>query len=252
LPLADSAVDNPRKIMKKTSNSVSGKKSSKLSNSFSSFTGYLGEQWTPLIESHNETIKFKAGELVFKEGEKVPGMYCLNTGKVKIYSEDNNEEHILRLAGDGELVGLRGIGKELIYAASCIALTDCEMSFLPINIFLSLLRTNSEFCYYYMNLISEELRRTEMVIRKISRMEMKERIAYAIVRNLDAFGYERDEKGLLSYTLSRKEYASMASTTYETVIRMLSDLEKNKFIRLERKNIRILNENGLRKLLNGK
>jgi CRP-like cAMP-binding protein len=44
----------------------------------------------------------------------------------------------------------------------------------------------------------------------------------------------------------------MASTTYETVIRMLSDLEKHKLIRLERKNIRVLNENGLRKLVNDK
>lgn len=238
--------------MKKNTGGVPKKKSPKQTKSFSSFTGYLGEQWTPLIESHNETIRFKAGDLIFKEGDEVPGMYCLNTGKVKIYSVDNKEEHIHRLATDGELVGLRGIGKSLIYPASCVALTDCEMSFLPINVFLSLLRTNSEFCYYYMNLISEELRRTETVIRRISRMEMKERIAFAILRNLDAFRYDSSEKGLLSYTLSRKEYASMASTTYETVIRMLSDLEKHKLIRLERKNIRVLNENGLRKLVNDK
>lgn len=238
--------------MKKKSSTIEKKKSAKPAASFSSFVGYLGEQWTPLIETHNETISFKAGEMIFKEGDEVPGMYCLNSGKVKIFSVDGKEEHILRLAGEGDLVGLRGIGKVLVYPASCVALTDCEMSFLPIHVFLSLLRTNSEFCFYYMNLISEELRRTERVIRIISRMEMRERIAFAIIRNLDAFGYDKDEKGLLAFTLSRREYASMASTTYETVIRMLSDLEKSKYIRLERKNIRILNENGLRKLLTGK
>lgn len=235
--------------MKKTRKSTASKLSGK-DHPFSSFIVHLGTEWQPLIESHNALVHFHKGDIIFREGDPVEGMYCINEGKVKVFSEDPVQgEHIFRLAKDGDLLGLRGIGPELVYPVSAMALTDCTVSSLPISIFMSLLRTNNSFCFYFMNLLAGELRKTESDARAIARMEMRERIALAILRNLDAFGYTPGDAGLLSFTLSRKDYSAIAGTTYETVIRMLSELEKKKLIRLERKSIRILNETGLRKLM---
>ena len=45
-----------------------------------------------------------------------------------------------------------------------------------------------------------------------------------------------------------KDFSDLAGTTYETVVRVLSDLDKEKIIRLEEKTIRILNEKALNDL----
>jgi len=88
-----------------------------------------------------------------------------------------------------------------------------------------------------MMFFAEELRRSE---EKIMQIPVKNRMARAILNNYKVFGGSKKDPLKLSYTLSRKDYASKAGTTYETVIRVLSDLNKEKIISIEGKSIRIL------------
>lgn len=235
--------------MKKVRKSVSDKvlKGGQLG---SSFIRHLGSEWKPLVETQNQILKFSKGETIFHQGDPVLGMHCINSGKVKIVmSYEPNGEHILRLANDGDIVGLRGVGGDEVYPVSGIALTDCTLSFLPITVFTSILKTNNQFCYYFMNVLAGELRNAERRNKDLARLEMLERIANALLYNLEVFGVQQGEAGLLSFTLSRKDYSAMVGTTYETTIRMLAELEMKKLIRLEGKEIRILNINGLKKLV---
>jgi CRP-like cAMP-binding protein len=70
--------------------------------------------------------------------------------------------------------------------------------------------------------------------------------------NAGVFGYSVVEKNMLSYTLSRKDIANFAGTTYESVIRSLNTLEKMKVIRTNKKNIYILNNKLLDKIIEQK
>jgi CRP/FNR family transcriptional regulator len=80
---------------------------------------------------------------------------------------------------------------------------------------------------------------------------MLERVALAILINLEAFGYDGEDgrTNVLGLTLSRADYSSLTGTTYETIIRMLAELERIELISLENKEIRILDEKGLRRLI---
>jgi CRP/FNR family transcriptional regulator len=98
-----------------------------------------------------------------------------------------------------------------------------------------------------MMFFAEELRKSE---EKIMQVPVKNRVARAILTNYKVFGAEKNDSTKLSYTISRKDYASKAGTTYETVIRVLSDLNKEKIIAVEGKSIRILNLDLLNKLAN--
>jgi CRP-like cAMP-binding protein len=57
---------------------------------------------------------------------------------------------------------------------------------------------------------------------------------------INAFGFDDKYPDLLSFTPSRKDISSIAGITYETVIRMLGELEKSKIILQEGKAIRVL------------
>ena len=99
-----------------------------------------------------------------------------------------------------------------------------------------------------LDFISKELFDSEERMKSMIHNEVIVRMADIICMLVNAFGYDRNEKQKLNYTLSRKDFANIAGTTYETVIRTLVQLQKMKLIELDGKSIIVKRESDLRKL----
>lgn len=197
------------------------------------------KDWQQFIDFHKSIITFEANSLIFSEGDEVKGLYVVNEGKVKVYStEADGKENIIRLASDGKIIGHRGFGGNWKYPVSAKSYVKTTMSFIPLDVFNTIAKTNTEFTYQLMMFYAEELRLSE---ERNTLVPVKNRIAKAILQNFEAFGADTKDPLKLSYTISRKDYASKVNTTYETVIRVLSELNKDKVIELQGKSIKILN-----------
>lgn len=218
-------------------------------NSFEFFLSeYCSEEWMYLVKNYLKVLNFKKDQRIFTEGDKVTGVYYINKGKIKIVSLfDKTNERILRLSNKGSLVGHRGLFSEC-FPISAITLTDTEVTFMPLEIFTKLIKTNPDFSLFLITFISEELRKKEDEMKNMIHGEVITRVAFIICMLIDAFGYDTKEKLKLKYTLSRKDIANIAGTTYESVIRNLSQLESNKFIKMDGKSFIITNESSLKKL----
>lgn len=207
---------------------------------------YCSPEWQEFVGFHKIVKEFDAEALIFNEGEPVKGLYIINSGKVKVYTTEADEkENIVRLAADGEIIGHRGFGGDWIYPVSAKTYEKTTTTFIPLNVFNTVAKANAEFTYHLMMFFAEELRCSE---QKMMQVPVKNRIAKAILMNYNVFGTNPKDTSKISYTISRKDYASKVNTTYETVIRVLSDLNKEKIIELEGKSIRILNFNKLTEL----
>lgn len=207
---------------------------------------YCSEEWHPIIAQNQVLLNKKKGELLFSAGEKVKGIYLIIKGKVKVVSPSyNNEEHIHRLSGNGKILGHRGFAA-LLYPISAVALTDLSVSFIPNDIFKILIKTNPSLSFYLIEFFAEDLRQSEERMKNLMYSDVKNRIAKVLLTLIDSFGYDEKELNKLSYSLSRKDFASMAGVTYETVIRTLKEFQEKKFIKLEGKEIFIINHNNLR------
>jgi len=76
-----------------------------------------------LLIDTNESINFQSGETIFREGDKVDGLFFIEKGKVKVYRTDaDGEEEILRIAEKGDFVGYRGFLTDTDHEASAKAL----------------------------------------------------------------------------------------------------------------------------------
>lgn len=204
---------------------------------------YCTPEWQQFVDFHKTTLVFDANALIFSEGDDVKGLYIVKEGKVKVFSKEfDGKEKIIRLAADGEIIGHRGFGGNWTYPVSAKTYVKTSVTFIPINVFNTLAKANNEFTYQLMMFFAEELRLSE---ERNSSIPVKNRIAKAILLNYKAFGTDAKDPLKLSYTISRKDYASKANTTYETVIRVLSELNKDKIIELQGKSIKILNLNEL-------
>ena len=79
----------------------------------------------------------------------------------------------------------------------------------------------------------------------IMNVTVPQRVARALKMNMDAFGFHEKDKRMLAFTLSRKDIASAADTTYESVIRTLAEFQEQGIIELVGKRIRIRNKSKL-------
>lgn len=214
------------------------------------FKTYCSPEWLPLIAMHQKVFRVARKENFISEGDAVTGIYLLLDGKAKVTSRfHGNREHILRLAGKHMIVGHRGLFSK-IYTISVTALTPCVVSFIPIELFLQLYKTNPQFNLYMLEFFSQELRESEEQQHMLVIDNVRQRIAYCLVKLIRTFGYTKGKVKKLEYTLSRKDIATLCNTTYESVVRTLSAFEKEKLIENAGKEIVVLNEKNLRKIAN--
>tara|TARA_R110002072_G_scaffold286113_1_gene451111 strand:- start:36846 stop:37514 length:669 start_codon:yes stop_codon:yes gene_type:complete len=207
---------------------------------------YCEREWQEFINFHKSEIEFKKQDAIFKAGEKTKGLYIIDSGKVKVtYKQFDGSDRLIRLAKGGDILGHRGFGGSWKYPISAIALEDIQVSFIPVKIFNTIAKSNAKFSYQLMMFFAEELRKSEA---KIKHYPVRVLVARAILDNYRAFGFENPNSTKLSYTLSRKDIANKAGTTYETVVRNIAELNKAGIVKIDGKSLHILNLDGLRSI----
>lgn len=212
------------------------------------FKKHCAKEWLPVFEINNKIIRFKAKERIFSEGDPVKGIYFIEKGKVKVLSNFNDkEEKIIRIAGDGMILGHRGINIKT-FPISAETLTETIITYVPLDVFIRILKSNPNMAIYLINFMSEELRDAEERMKDLLILDPKVRVALILVKLIDSFGYDEDVKGKLNFSLSRTDMANMAGTSYETVIRTLTLFKDSGIIGLDGKEIVIVNEKELRQL----
>lgn len=196
------------------------------------------KQWHPAIAANKKNFKVKKGEVIFKEGEVVKGVYFVYQGVVKVHKKWGTEkELIIRLASRGAIFGHRGFGGNNIYPISATALEDGIICFFDVDFFESTLKVNTEFTYNLMMFFAGELQKSEQKMRNLAHMSVKGRVAQALISLEDQFGVRPDQS--INIELSRQDLASFAGATYETVFRVLNELLKENLIKTTGKKISI-------------
>lgn len=201
-------------------------------------------EWLEMVRLKRSVLSYKKGDLVFKEGQEVTGIFFILFGKVKVDMAWGDKSYIVRLAGEGSILGHRGYGLNDVYPVSATALEPTTVCYIPTDLFRTLLKTNPELLYELTFFYADELKRTERRMKNLAHMPVKGRIAESLLYSDDVFG--SDASGKLQFRMSRKDLASMSSTTYETVIRMLNELKEAGAIQLKEKDIWLTDKESLR------
>lgn len=197
-----------------------------------------------LVKARKE-IKCKKGQQFIMEGASVTGLFFLSSGKVKVLRTGlHGKEQIVRFATPGEIIGHRGFGTEETYPISAIALVDCTLCYFSKELLQETLRETPSLTYDFMLFYANELNRSEIRVKSLSQMTVRERVIDTLLYINRKFG---QTNGYFSLLLSRREYADYAGTTEEQVIRMFSILKKEGLLTSKGKRIGISNITLLKK-----
>lgn len=204
------------------------------------------KEWRPAVAAHRTNYKVDKGETIFCEGEAVSGIYFVYEGTVKVHKHwGKDKELIVRFAKRGNIIGHRGMGKDLFYPVSGTAIEPTTICFVELDFFQASLKTNPDFLYALMQFFASELKESERNMRNLAHMPVKGRVAQALLTLEENFGTTDD--GFLNITLSRQDLASFTGATYETVFRILNEYLEEGTIRTDNKRLAICNKTALQK-----
>jgi CRP-like cAMP-binding protein len=192
-----------------------------------------------LVEMSKTTTQYKKDDYIFREGEIVFGIYFIKTGGVKVISDNlHGRQQIVRLTKEGNILGYRALGKTKYYF-NAIAFIDTTLCFIDNELYHHLCRNNIDFTYNLMLHYAHELGRTGLRVKYQSQMNMREKIAEALLNVIEIFGIDSETK-TLKLAITRQDIADLAGTTTEQVSRQLTEFEESKIIEREKRSIKIL------------
>jgi CRP/FNR family transcriptional regulator len=166
-------------------------------------------------------------------------------GLIKVHKKwGADKELILRFAQRGDILGHRGLGAGEIYPISATALQPVSVCFVTLDFFYDSLEVNRALILDLLNFFAQELKNSEQKMRDLMHMPVKGRIAHALLSLKEKFGLS--ETGALNIELSRQDFSSYIGTTYETTFRMLSELTDENIVQLNKKEIKILDQDRLK------
>jgi len=194
--------------------------------------------------------KYSKGEFIFKEGTRPFGIFCLNSGKVKLVKAgEDGRNHILRLHRQGDLLGYRSLFSETGYNASAIALEECHICFIPRELFLKFIKEDSDLAFELLKMLSDDLKRADTHLTNLAQKPVRERAAEALIFIQETYGFTEDKK-TIDAIFTREDIANIVGTATETIIRVLSDFNKEGAVMLKGKKIIIPDIQELKRIAN--
>lgn len=190
------------------------------------------------LNQHKTSLNVKKGSVIFYENNAPLGFYCVHEGKVKVYkTADSGDVQIIRLATDGNIIGYRSLLANQPYQATAETLVDSVICFIPKNAIMDLIAKNLDFSLKLMESFAKDLDFARTQSLNILTKNSRERLAEAIILLQKTFG--NNSSGFINVKLTRSELAAITGMAHETVVRILTEWEKENVLELDKKLIKI-------------
>lgn len=176
------------------------------------------------VAERKRTSVYKAGQVIFHEGNTALGLYCVSSGAVKIAKlGPAGREQTVRLSRPGDLLGYRALFADEPYTGTAVALEDSALCFIPRDVILPLVPRCPDLALAVIRKLSQDLKAAEAWVRDMALKNARQRLAEAILTLQLTYGVPDGGGVRLSLPLSRQELAEMAGLATETAIRLLKE-----------------------------
>jgi len=199
---------------------------------------------------YEKTVHFyKKNSIIYREGNRINGFYCVNSGVVKLYKTGlEGREQIIRFGKPGSIIGYRSILSGELACTTAKTIEDTVACFISGAKLIEMVTKHASFAMELMKLTCKELGESNKYILDIAQKTVRERLAEILILLIENFGI--DDDNVLRILLTREELANMVGTATESVIRLLSEFKADNVIELKGRKIKIMHLEQLQKISN--
>jgi len=221
---------------------------SRCSDAGGSIFGALERKYLARLEALRLANRVPAGHVFCEEGDPARIVYCILEGAVKLVKTgERGDNQVIRLLGPQDVFGLRPLLAGDEYSVRAIALEETVACAVPRTVVTELIEASRPFAAAVMAHLARELRLSEEMLMILTQRSVRHRVAELLLL-LDGRRTGREQRRPLpAVRLKRREMAQMVGTTPETLSRTLAGFAREGLIHVDRRNIVILDPDGLRK-----
>jgi len=208
---------------------------------------FLTRDETDRLNIEKDFRRYKRGDILYHEGNRISGFYCINSGIIKVFKTGvDGKEQIIRFARKGEIIAYRSVLSNEPACTSAKVIEDSQVCFIPSELLIQFVKTNAAFAFEVVKLTCHELAEANSYITDIAQKTVRERVAEVLLSLVNDFGL--DDQNYLRISLTREELANIVGTATESVIRLLSEFKSDRLIELNGRKIKIIDQKGLEKI----
>lgn len=202
----------------------------------------LSPEEVELVRASKTQVLFRKGDNLTKQGAFASYVLFVIKGLAKQYIEgDSTRNYNLRIIKPGEFVGLSAVFSKNTFNYSSVAITDCQVLLVEKDAIGKVAKQNGMFGFNIIKRYCEQNANLFDTVRTIVYKQMNGRMADTLLY-IDNFKAENEEVFQL---LSRKDIADFAGISTESAVKLLKTFEKDGLIKLNEKDIEILNKESL-------
>jgi CRP-like cAMP-binding protein len=181
------------------------------------------------------------GDVLFHEGEPGDHMYVIVDGKVKLGQTSNDgRETLLAVLGPGEMFGELSLFDPGLRTSTATALTDAVVLGLGHAQLKPWLAGRPEVGAALLQALARRLRRTNEAMADLVFSDVPGRVAKALMDLGEKFGTVTPDGLMVTHDMTQEELAQLVGASRETVNKALADFAQRGWIRLESRQVLIL------------
>lgn len=201
-----------------------------------------------LDELIKERIRVPKGETLFHLGDKTEAIFGIRSGSLKSQLQDaSGQVQITGFLLPGEIAGMDGL-LEYRHVSNAVALEDSEVCVMRIDDIDRLSVHLPVLQQQLRRLMSKEINRSQQMVMSLGSLRSEQRLAAFLInlsQRLFVLGYSASEFIL---RMSREEIGNFLGLTLETVSRLFSRFAREGLIRVQQREVQILDMRALQAL----
>lgn len=192
-------------------------------------------------------VRFEKGEVLFWQEEPCKGLYILNHGRIKLFKISNQgREFIVSTLEEGSTFSEVPVFDHGLNPVNAAALEESLVWIIDPEILRSAMYKYPSMCQSVVLNLSQNLRKMIGLIEELSFLQVTHRMARLLCQMTP-----EQLSGEAGTRLTRDQLAARLGTVREVAARALRELERSGAIKVDRRNIRILDGEILRQWAQG-
>lgn len=197
------------------------------------------------MDDNGVEYSFQLGDTIYQEGDNSNIVYLVLRGAVKTHKlDEQGKELITAIYNPDDFFGLSSFIRNTPYREYATAMENTELVGISKDSMKSILEENHDLAMELIQLLSDNLSETKDQLLQMAYGSVRKKTAATILKFAEKL--QEDAKGNIH--ILRSDLASVAGIATETLIRTLSSFKEEGLIRIENRNIKILDLDQLRKI----
>ena len=187
---------------------------------------------------------------LYREGDEFQSVFAVRSGTLKAYkTTDDGREQVTGFYFPGEILGMDGISNNY-HASSAKALETAAVCEIPFSSLEKLSALMPSLQRHFFQLMSREITEDQQLITLLSKNSADERVASLMLSISTRNARRKLSATQFRLSMSRVDIGNYLGLTVETVSRVFSRMQKMDMLRVDNKEIEILDVDSLREMAN--